>query len=232
MMRFVYFIQAGRSIKIGLATNVKARMAELQTGNHEELQLLGFIPGDRCLERQLHRRFSEFRIRGEWFSDCDAIRGFIYSSSAEDFHPKNNVVYFPIGTEVIFQNQAGIVVDLSLKLYDYEVGYDVLLWSDVNNGKRYARYNIGYDRLTLLDGRDHDLSVAYTVSPDDHYWRRTALKKSKLKRVRQGKDMLVEHICYEYACPLIDPRRNAGNVKKIEPRLDSYRSFLPETGNL
>lgn len=66
---FVYFIadQNAKQIKIGRAVNVKARLSSLQGGSTNELQLLGALAGGKELERELHQRFAESRIRGEWF---------------------------------------------------------------------------------------------------------------------------------------------------------------------
>lgn len=66
---FVYFVQQGESgpVKIGLANDPLRRMAELQTGNPEELSLRHVVPGKRADEAKLHHRFREARIRGEWF---------------------------------------------------------------------------------------------------------------------------------------------------------------------
>jgi hypothetical protein len=66
---FVYFIQEGPHgpVKIGKANHPLKRMSDLQTGNPEQLHLRHVVPGDRLLEKQLHHRFREARIRGEWF---------------------------------------------------------------------------------------------------------------------------------------------------------------------
>lgn len=71
---FVYFIQAASGpIKIGRAADARVRLAEIQTGSHEELVLLATVPGGRVVERQLHQRFAEHRIRGEWFAPAADI---------------------------------------------------------------------------------------------------------------------------------------------------------------
>lgn len=66
----VYFVRHGVSgpIKIGWATEIDERIAELQVGNPERLELLGSRPGTISDERSLHRQFAEHRLRGEWFS--------------------------------------------------------------------------------------------------------------------------------------------------------------------
>ncbi len=77
----VYFIQAvdGGPIKIGKSNVVqlRARVAELQTGNPAELRVIGCIAGDHETERQLHSALTQYRVRGEWFEDTDVVRGVI-----------------------------------------------------------------------------------------------------------------------------------------------------------
>lgn len=65
----VYFAKAGDRIKIGWSRKVGVRIAQLQTGNPAPVQLLATVPGARALERQLHTRFAEHRVSGEWFRD-------------------------------------------------------------------------------------------------------------------------------------------------------------------
>lgn len=66
---FVYVVQgeSGTPIKVGVAKDVRARMAGLQCGNPQKLRLLYALPGDHELEWQLHRRLHGARIHGEWF---------------------------------------------------------------------------------------------------------------------------------------------------------------------
>ena len=70
----VYFIEnteTGR-IKVGFTTgSITTRLATLQTGSDCELRLLGSVVADPragTTEVQLHRRFSRWRHRGEWFT--------------------------------------------------------------------------------------------------------------------------------------------------------------------
>lgn len=75
---YVYFIaelsnvRLVHRIKVGVATKPKKRLAVLQTGNSRELELLFTIgPMGRQqaydIEGQLHRSFSRYHLRGEWF---------------------------------------------------------------------------------------------------------------------------------------------------------------------
>jgi hypothetical protein len=65
----VYFIQAetGGPIKIGYAADELKRFQNIQTSHHETLVLRHAILGDIETERSIHKRFRQWRIRGEWF---------------------------------------------------------------------------------------------------------------------------------------------------------------------
>ena len=74
---YVYVIRASRinpdesNYKIGIATNVKQRLANIQTSSPEKLKLIFKHRTDQPdkLEKSLHNYFKYYRIRdnGEWF---------------------------------------------------------------------------------------------------------------------------------------------------------------------
>lgn len=64
---FIYFVQAGDSIKIGFAKNWQQRLQSLQTGNSRRLKVLRVIAGDLADEKKIHKRFHGLRQSGEWF---------------------------------------------------------------------------------------------------------------------------------------------------------------------
>lgn len=67
----IYFIRCGADgpVKIGYtAKSAKQRLALLQVGNHEPLEVIRTMRGAHRLERWLHVRFRAHRIRSEWFS--------------------------------------------------------------------------------------------------------------------------------------------------------------------
>lgn len=73
----VYFIQAreGGLIKIGRSDDPARRLREFQAGCPVDLVLLF---AGRCVdfnidETELHNRFAEYRVRGEWFEPAEPI---------------------------------------------------------------------------------------------------------------------------------------------------------------
>jgi T5orf172 domain. len=69
-MQKLYLIECERFMKIGVAYDVQKRLAELSTGNPFELRVLAVygFENAQVIEAALHQRFSNGRIRGEWFS--------------------------------------------------------------------------------------------------------------------------------------------------------------------
>lgn len=75
---FVYFIQAScGGIKIGVAKNPSGRLAQLQIGHPEPLNLLGSIAGALPTEQALHTFYAPERVRGEWFRPSARLLRFI-----------------------------------------------------------------------------------------------------------------------------------------------------------
>ena len=75
-MGYVYFITQGTLIKIGYTkNNPKKRLQQLSTGSAEKLYLLGYVYGDKELEKSLHMTFN--RVNLEWFSATPALLKYI-----------------------------------------------------------------------------------------------------------------------------------------------------------
>lgn len=70
-MSQIYYIQdEGGPIKIGLThteNNLQSRLSQCQVSNPRKLTLLAVEPGDAQREKDLHKQFSKYHIRGEWF---------------------------------------------------------------------------------------------------------------------------------------------------------------------
>jgi len=70
---FVYFIQSGEGgpVKIGRAGNIRSRMTKMQTDSAASLLLLG--SSSDLDEKELHGRFADHRVHGEWFVPAPEI---------------------------------------------------------------------------------------------------------------------------------------------------------------
>jgi len=53
------------------------RLAALQTSNPYQLSIVKSIPGTFKTEKDFHRIFSKYRIRGEWFRNEGVLKTFI-----------------------------------------------------------------------------------------------------------------------------------------------------------
>lgn len=83
MKIYTYFIKSAASgaIKIGRSIDPRKRLIDLQVASHESLELLGTMEGDH--ERDIHERFADLHIRGEWFRDNGSIAEFIETYNSE-----------------------------------------------------------------------------------------------------------------------------------------------------
>lgn len=80
----IYFIQdeVTTHIKIGFTDHPpEDRVAQLQTGSPSKLVLLASCVGDRSTEDELHERFKDARVHGEWFRPVPALLQFIIAGS-------------------------------------------------------------------------------------------------------------------------------------------------------
>lgn len=75
---YVYYVRGGDFVKIGVAVDVKKRLASLQTSNAVKLNLLMFTNVSIKLERELHAKFAHLREHGEWFRYDPEIERHIY----------------------------------------------------------------------------------------------------------------------------------------------------------
>ena len=83
----VYFITDGSYIKIGYTkNNSKKRLKQLQTSNASELFLLGYIDGDKTVEKELHNQFSSSIVRqnGEWFFPTEDLMDYINKNNLNE----------------------------------------------------------------------------------------------------------------------------------------------------
>lgn len=111
---FVYVIQ-GRPkspIKIGLAKNPLARLAQLQTGNPHSLRLLYVVPGDKWLEAELHERASTASMvaggGSEWFDYTNDLQPAMGTAMKLAYDGSGDAPPYPgeIGESIYFKDYA------------------------------------------------------------------------------------------------------------------------------
>ena len=86
---YVYFVlnRDSKAIKIGIAKNIRRRLASLQTSSPAELELIGSIKttgtqAARKLESKLHHQFDLWQIRGEWFEADRELTNYITQNAS------------------------------------------------------------------------------------------------------------------------------------------------------
>jgi len=95
----VYIIQDSRGrVKIGYSKNVRGRLLSIGGAIGEEVALLRVIPGTKVTERWLHRKFSQYRIKGEWFH---FTAGMLTIVTPDELPPRRKPVHKP-GTSADF----------------------------------------------------------------------------------------------------------------------------------
>jgi len=72
---YLYFVRCGSAIKIGIANNIKSRMASIATYTPQPPRLENCIRTDIAadLEVLLHGKLAQFNTNGEWFMLPEAI---------------------------------------------------------------------------------------------------------------------------------------------------------------
>lgn len=74
----IYFIKAEKFVKIGLTSRkVETRVADMQTGNAHQIEILLTLPGNKSFETFLHKLLKEHHFRGEWFHFKKELEVFI-----------------------------------------------------------------------------------------------------------------------------------------------------------
>jgi len=89
----VYFITAGRRVKIGQSTDPASRLKSIRSGFGVKMpknlsvtnaKLIATEPGGQPREYELHQKFAHLRVAGEWFEYTEEIRAYIANNA--DIH--------------------------------------------------------------------------------------------------------------------------------------------------
>lgn len=108
----IYFIQAGNGgpIKIGYSKSPKLRLKELQTGNPDLLKVLSIIDGSIAKEKEIHKKFSQFNIKNEWFFPAKALLDYIEIVSRRFVKKEPQLSLFDIKTSSITPIIKGVAI--------------------------------------------------------------------------------------------------------------------------
>ncbi len=81
----VYFVQreSDGAIKIGFSGCFEYRLNNLKSTTGEKFKILGIIEGDREIEKEMHLKFGNSRILGEWFKPSDSLLSYIISRKGD-----------------------------------------------------------------------------------------------------------------------------------------------------
>lgn len=71
-----YFFSPPR-IKIGISGHPGKRVRSISVSEGVAYELIGTIEGGAHREREIHNSIRKFRIKGEWFRDCDEVNATI-----------------------------------------------------------------------------------------------------------------------------------------------------------
>lgn len=89
----VYFLRwatPGGPIKIGFTKiSVRRRLVQLKQSSPYDIEWLGFFRGTYLDERAAHRKFHQYRLRGEWFEPHANILSFI-EEKCPNFDPASS----------------------------------------------------------------------------------------------------------------------------------------------
>lgn len=78
---FVYFMRInGRGhVKIGYASDIKARLSGHGTSTPGKPVLVGWMHGTMTTEKRLHKKYADLRVKGEWFKFSGLLKAFVES---------------------------------------------------------------------------------------------------------------------------------------------------------
>lgn len=84
----IYFIKRDDGlVKIGTTTNFYRRLASLKK-EHGELGVMGWHNGDYKTEKEIHQKFSAYRIIDEWFYFSDELSRYLIENANKGEPPK------------------------------------------------------------------------------------------------------------------------------------------------
>jgi len=149
----IYFIEniETKHIKIGFTTDVKNRLGQLQTSSPHELRILTVCEGSDKMEKELHSKFNDSRIKGEWFNPNKDILEYIKSLKPYETISKKYTGITKLRKEKkLSMNDVGKKLKISKQgVFDTE--------------RRFENETITINNLkSYLDAIGYDMSIVFT----------------------------------------------------------------------
>lgn len=79
MTGFVYAFVVGKTVKIGWSKDPKKRFIQSKIYSAAPMRLAGYVPMPKEGESEMHRKFSSYWLRGEWFALKGEVAQFVRS---------------------------------------------------------------------------------------------------------------------------------------------------------
>jgi hypothetical protein len=104
----VYFARVRGYVKIGFSKDVYARMTAITSGSvarpadvhrDDSIDLLGWIQGDRTVEKSVQHKFGHLHVMGEWFWDDESFDEFLEADPFAVIHHRTSHEVVELMTE-------------------------------------------------------------------------------------------------------------------------------------
>lgn len=102
-MKYLYIIgnEVENICKIGISGNPSKRLKQLQTGCPYKLTILAVVGSfDYESEKNLHNRYKDYRLNGEWFRIKGEIRTIIEQSTPKEIKVSKTIKEVPPITDI------------------------------------------------------------------------------------------------------------------------------------
>lgn len=183
MGEMIYFAQCGALIKIGRSVDVKGRIHDLECGNPFPINVLGTVPGDREDEEEAHKALGSFRVKREWFRDCEEVRAHLRKLIADAEHPRER----PSRQVPCADSVTSRVIRRAKQIWASKVSHELSLRTGMSRRQTEnwvsGRYEMSADALADLLRSEHgfDFLEAVMEGSNAEWWPRFRL------RVRVGR---------------------------------------------
>jgi hypothetical protein len=93
----VYFLlgRLTQRLKVGISSQFDLRLKGMQNQNFDDITVLGLLPGDEALEREIHRELGSFHSHNEFFDYTDEVKAVV----DKYLHPEGTLEGDPVSSE-------------------------------------------------------------------------------------------------------------------------------------